>query len=152
MKVKDLMTKKPITMKPNDTLGKVVHTLYDKNISGCPVVSNGKLIGVVTQTDVIRTIDVYEKVNKSGDLFSLIMAVINSSDKSIKLQLRKLLKIRVRDFMNPKVIFIGEDEDVYKAANLINRHEIDRLPVIRNGKLTGILTKKDMLKLLEEIE
>ena len=98
MKVKDLMTKKPLTVSPSDTLGKVVRILAEKNISGCPVVSGGKLVGIVTQTDVIRTIDVYEKINKSGDLFSLVVAVLKSAEYDhIKDQLRKVLKIKVKD-------------------------------------------------------
>ena len=152
MKVRDLMTKRPITVKPTDTLGKVVRILADKEISGCPVVSNGKLVGIVTQTDIIRIIDVYEKVNKSGDLFSLVIAVIKSDDSSIKKGLRKLLKMKVREFMKGGVIYIEENGDIYNAAKLINRHKIDRLPVVKDDKLIGILTKADIIKALERLE
>ena len=150
MKVKDLMTKRPITVKPTDTLGKVVRILADKNISGCPVVKNGKLVGIVTQTDVIRTIDVYEKINKSSDLFSLVTAVIKS--RNYTKELREALNIKVKNFMKNKVISIEENDDIYTAAKLINRHKIDRLPVVKNSKLIGILTKADIIKALERLE
>ena len=150
MKVEDLMTKRPITVKPTDTLGKVVRILAEKNISGCPVVSKGKLVGIVTQTDVIRAIDVYEKINKNGDLFSLVVAVIKSRDYTK--QLRQALNIKVKEFMKSDVKYIEEDGDIYLAAKLINRHDIDRLPVVKKGKLIGILTKADIIKALEKLE
>lgn len=153
MKAKDIMTKRPITVGPTDTLGKVVRILADKKISGCPVVDKGKLVGIVTQTDVIRTMDVYEKINKGDDLFSLVVAVIKSNEyDSMKVQLKKMLNMKVREFMKKKVIFIEEDDDVYKAAKLIDKHNVDRLPVVKKGKLTGIVTKTDIIKELEKLE
>lgn len=153
MKVRDIMTKKPITVRPTDTLGKVVRILADKKISGCPVVDRGKLVGIVTQTDVIRTMDVYEKINKGGDMFSLVVAVIRSSEyDNMKVQLKKMLNMKVKEFMKKKVIFIDEDDDIYKAAKLISSHGVDRLPVVEKGKLIGILTKADIIKELESLE
>ena len=153
MKVKDIMTKKPITVRPTDTLGKVVRILADKKISGCPVVDRGKLVGVVTQTDIIRTMDVYEKINKGGDMFSLVMAVIKSNEYDrMRAELKKMLNVRVKEFMKKKIISIEEDDDLYEAAKLIDKHNIDRLPVVKKGKLTGILTKTDIIKELEKLE
>ncbi|MFA4819597.1 MAG: CBS domain-containing protein [Candidatus Aenigmatarchaeota archaeon] len=153
MKVRDIMTKKPITVRPTDTLGKVVRILADKKISGCPVVDRGKLVGIVTQTDIIRTMDVYEKINKGGDMFSLVVAVIKSSKyDNMKAQLKKMLNMKVREFMKKKVVFIEEDADIYKAAKLISSHGVDRLPVVEKGKLIGILTKADIIKELERLE
>ncbi|HLD39171.1 MAG TPA: CBS domain-containing protein [archaeon] len=153
MKARDIMTKRPITVSPRDTLGKVVRILADKKISGCPVVDKGKLVGIVTQTDVIRTMDVYEKINKGSDLFSLVVAVIKSNEyDSMKAQLKKMLNMKVREFMKKKVVSIEEDDDVYKAAKLIDRHNVDRLPVVKKGKLTGIVTKTDIIKELEKLE
>ncbi len=149
MKIKNVMTRRLITVAPNDTFGKVVKVLADKNISGCPVVKNGKLVGVVTQTDIIRTIDVYEKVNKRGEIFPLIVSMIKS--RSDAASMKKLLKIKVKDFMNGDVVSIDMDGDIYDAARLMNKYNIDRLPVIKSKNLVGILTKKDIMKFLEKV-
>lgn len=152
MKAKDLMTKRLITVKPNDTIRKVVHILADKNISGCPVVAGDRLVGVVTQTDIVRAIDVYGKINKPADALSLIAAIVNSDKASTKSQLRSMLTTKVKDFMKSNVVFVEEGEDIYKAANLLNRHKIDRLPVVSAGKLVGILTKADIVKALGKLD
>lgn len=136
-------------MRPTDTLGKVVRLLAEKNISGCPVVSAGRLVGVVTQTDIVRAVDVYGKINKNN-LSTLVAALVNSDRRSVKSQLNSVMKKKVRDFMKSGVVHIGECEDIYKAANLISRHKVDRLPVVSNGKLIGILTKADIVKALEK--
>lgn len=148
MKVKDIMTKRPITVKPTDTFEKVVRLLAGKNISGCPVVKNSKLVGVVTQTDVIRAMDVYERINKGEEMFSLIVSMLKSNGTR---SMKKILNVKVKDFMNSDVVSIDVNSTVYDAAKLMNKHSVDRLPVVKSKQLVGILTKKDIMKFLEKI-
>ena len=76
MKVKDVMTRKPITLRHADTLDKVLRTLAKHNISWCPVVDSQKrVVGIVGQTDVIRYIDVYGKVT-SGNFVPFINSLL----------------------------------------------------------------------------
>lgn len=141
------MTRRPVTVKPADTLGDVVKVLSMKRISGCPVVRNGRLVGVVTQTDVVRAMDVYGKINKST--MQLVLAAIRPEKKP---QLDRLLRTKVKSFMQGGAVFIGEEDDIYRAASAMSRHKIDRLPVVRKGRLVGILTKKDIVKFLGKLE
>lgn len=147
MKAADMMTTTLITVTPTDTLGRVARILVEKNITGCPVVSNGALVGVVTQTDIVRAMDVYEKINKK-DYFPLILSAIKQGSRT---GMKRLLGKKVKDFMKDEVVSVDSGESVYKIASLINRHKIDRLPVVKNGKLVGILTKKDIMKFLGKV-
>ncbi|KHO48038.1 MAG: signal transduction protein with CBS protein [archaeon GW2011_AR5] len=149
MRIKDIMTKRPVTVKPDDTFGKAVRLMTGRNISGCPVVKDGKLIGIVTQTDAVRAIDIYGKINRS-DISSLLISILKSKG-SDPARLRKLFKARVSDIMNRKVISVDVERDVYEAARLMNKHGIDRLPVVKSSQLVGIVTKKDILRLLEKV-
>ncbi len=154
MKVSNIMTKKPISLKPGDTLKKVLDVLAGNKISGCPVVDDkGQLVGVITQSDILRVIDVHSQIQKSDDIFSLVLAVMKSDRyEDLKVALKKVLKLRIKDFMSENVVTIYADEDVYKAAKLMNKHDIDRLPVVRKNKLVGIITRWDIIRALEKLE
>jgi len=149
MKIQDIMTRRPVTVGPDDTFGKAVRTMASRSISGCPVVKNGRLIGIVTQTDAIRAVDVYGKINRNADVFSLLISMLKS--KNDTKYLRKLLKTRVREIMNKKVISVDISRDIYEATRLMNKHNIDRLPVVKSNQLVGIVTKGDILKFLEKV-
>ena len=148
MKVSNLMTKRPLTARPTDTLGRVAKLLSSKGISGCPVVESGRLVGIVTQSDIVHAIDVYKNVNKKNS-FSLVSAVIKSGD--LKPGLKKAMQKKVRDHMNP-VISINAEDDIYNAARLRNRHKIDRLPVVKGGRLVGMLSKSDIVTALGKLD
>jgi CBS domain-containing protein len=150
MKVSEIMTRNPVTVTRSHTLNDVVRLLAKHRISGLPVVSRSKLVGVVTQTDVIRSIDVYEKINKDADAFEMIIGLLGSKDKKIKASVKKMLSRKVMHLKGRKVISVDVDEDLYKSAALINTHEIDRLPVTQNGKLVGIITKTDIIMALQK--
>ncbi len=154
MKVSSIMTKKPISLKPGDTLKKVLDVLAGNKISGCPVVDDkGQLVGVITQSDILRVIDVHSQIQKSDDIFSLVLAVMKSDRyEDLKIALKKVLKLKIKDFMTDNVVTIYADEDVYKAAKLMNKHDIDRLPVVKNNKLVGIITRWDIIRALERLE
>ena len=146
MKVKDVMTRKPITLRHADTLDKVLRTLAKHNISGCPVVDSQKrVVGIVGQTDVIRYIDVYGKVN-SGNFVPFINSLLRK-----KMSMKKLKGTKVKDFARKNPITVAHDSDLYDAARVMNMHDIERLPVVRNKRLVGIVTRKDVIKALDKM-
>ncbi len=153
MLVKDAMTKKPIALKGNNTLQNVLDTLSKNRISGCPVVNSRRnVIGVITQSDILKIIDVRSKVQTSEDMFSLILAVIHSERyDSLREKLKCVLKMKIKDFMSKRVVTIEDNEDLYKAARLMNSYDVDRLPVVRGNKLVGILTRWDIIRALENL-
>ncbi len=154
MLVKKIMSKKPICLKPNDTLEKALKLMAKNNIGGCPVINDKKnVIGIVTQTDILRIIDVHSQINTSKDFLPLIFAVIKGEEyKIVKDALKEIIKMKIKKFMNKNVVTINEDDDVYTAARLMNSKDIERLPVVKKGKIVGMLTRKDLIKMLENLE
>ncbi len=155
MLVKDVMTKNPVFVRKNDTLKKLLRLLSEKRISGCPVIDRDRNVtGIVTETDVVRLIDVHAKVYTSVDsMFSLVLAMIKSEKyDNIKGHLKKVFEIRIKDFMSKKAITIDEDEDLYNAAKLMNRNNINKLPVTRDSQLIGMISKWDIIRTLEKME
>jgi len=148
IKVKDVMTKKPITLFQNDTLRQTLKVLVKNRITGCPVVdSRNNLVGIVAQADVLKLIDVYGKIQKSGDFLSFISSFVKDGSLDIK----KLHNIKVKDFCNKKAITIAHDSSIYDAARLMNKYDIERLPVVKTKKLVGIVTRTDIIKTLERM-
>lgn len=146
------MSKKIITLKKSDSMKKAIQTLSKNKISGCPVVGGSKIVGIVTETDIVNMINVHSKIQKDPDLFPLIYSVIKSRkyeklDKIVK----NLLDKKVEKFMKKNVVTINHDDDIYEISKLMGMHEIDRLPVVKNRKLVGIITKADILKTMEKM-
>jgi CBS domain-containing protein len=148
MKVRDVMTRKPLTVKQDSTLKDALTLLSKNNITGCPVVDGGRnLVGVVGQTDIIKLVDVYGKVNKSGEFLSFI----SSFAKNKSLNIKKLHNIKVKEFCNKNPVVIDHNDAVYDAARAMNRHDIERLPVLDGKKLVGIVTRTDLIRAFEKM-
>ena len=149
MKVHQIMTREPVTMKPADSLLDAMKAFLTHDISGCPVVSRGKLFGIITQSDIIRAIDVHSRIHRAMDALPLIMAAIKSeSYHNLKPAIKQVLKNEVSRYCTKRPVSIKADEDIYGAAKLINKHNIDRLPVIEKGRLVGVVSKIDILRAL----
>ena len=154
MLVMDAMTRDVISVKPDDTLENLLDVLAKNNISGCPVVSRKNVVGVISQTDILKLIDVHSKIQtpESG-LFPLILAAIKSEQYDrLKETLKDILNLKVKDFMSKTVVAINADEDIYRAARLMNKNDINRLPVLDGKRLVGIIAREDIIKALEKLE
>lgn len=149
MKVSHIMTKKTISVKEHDTLDRVIKILSSNNITGCPVVDDSQnIIGIVTQTDVLRYVNVYGKVNKYSKFSSLIQSAITGG----KMDISKLKKTKVKDFCRKKVVTISETQNIRDVIRVMDRYDVERLPVVNRKKLVGILTRKDVIKALSDMQ
>ena len=152
MLVKDFMTRKVVTLSPNDTLKKAIDKLTKNKISGAPVVENGKIVGLISEKDILEAIDVYiPKIHFDTDnFFAIILASIKSKDEfeTIKKQIIKAGKILVKDVMKKDVVTISPERKIFEAARLMNKFKINRIPVVKNGKLVGIIARADIIRAL----
>ena len=156
MQVKKVMTKNPITLLPNDTLEKAIKLLAEKNITGCPVVNkSGIVIGIISETDILKMIDVHSSVKSSDSgFFPLVLQLIRGEERfeDVKKSMKEIRNTKVKDFMHKKIITINENDDLYEAAKIMNKFRVNRLPVLNtNKKIGGIVTRGDIVKALEKI-
>ena len=143
--VKDIMVSEVIAIQENASVDELSKLLIENKISGVPVVNkDGKLVGIATEGDLIV---------KDSDLhfpryFKLLDSIIYlESLNKFKTSLKKYLGTKVSDVMTTKIKTVKEDTPVSDAANLMIRHNINRLPVLDDkGDMVGIITRADIVK------
>ncbi len=136
MKVKERMNKNVITVDLNSSLTEAFQLLKENNIRRLPVMNKGRVIGIVTISDLNKA--------APSTATSLSMHEINYL----------LIKTKIKDILPKKqiVITIGPENYIETAAKLMRRNNISSLPVIdENGNLVGIVTETDIFDALIEI-
>lgn len=134
MLVKDRMSVHPLTISEDESIYGAHRYMEDQSVRHLPVVNKaGKMVGVVTEDDLL-------KAEPSG-VTLLSVWEINSL----------LNKVRVKDVMVRDVITTTEDAPIEEAAHLMLEHKIGCLPVMRNGKLVGIITESDIFRTFMEL-
>jgi acetoin utilization protein AcuB len=135
MYVREYMTKAVITITPDTPIHGAQTLMRDNRIHHLPVVDDkGKLIGLLTERKLRETI--------------LLLAFSSTSGK---LQ-ESLLNLRAQDVMEKNVVTISPDALLSEAGHLGLKRHIGALPVIEgNGKMVGIITTTDMVKLMTQV-
>lgn len=121
MKVRDRMSTPVRTTSPGASVDVALKLMREYDVRHLPVVENGRLVGLVTDTEL-----------RTAWFPSL------------------LDKLSVNDVMAKEPVTIDADETVYQAARLIHHNRITGLPVLDGGRLVGMITQADILQLLIE--
>lgn len=150
MKVKDAMNNDVITCKPDDPVSIIVDLFKNKHISGMPVVENEKVVGIVSETDMLK---LFKTPEISDDMilpspFEIIEMPIRSVIRfeEFKKALEDMHMKPVRDIMKKKIYSISPDSTLEDASEMMVKHRVNRLPVIEKGKLVGILVRSDIIR------
>ncbi len=129
--VKDWMTKDVITASPDTRMLDAHKIMRENKIRRMPVCKNGKVIGIVTKSDVRQA--------EPSDATSLNVWEINYL----------LAKLEVKDIMTKSVTTVHENDTIKDAATLMYKERIGALPVIgADGKIAGIITESDIFRVL----
>jgi CBS domain-containing protein len=126
MRVKDLMTARTITVGPTDSL-LVARALMERHhIRHLPVVNNHKLVGILSEGDVLA-------------------AVPHLSSLSQEESARELGRLPVERIATKRTVSISPMETLSRAANVMRERKVECLPVVENTVLVGMLTNSDLL-------
>jgi len=121
---KDIMTKRPVALQPNDSITDAIRVLLRRDISGVPVVSEeGALVGILSERDCLRVIAVGE-----------YNAVDHETARA------------VGEFMSEAKYTVTPGAGIYSLADFFLTHHERRLPVIEHGRLVGLVSRRDVLK------
>lgn len=146
MIARDIMTKNVITVKKNATIEEIAKILTDNNIGGVPVVDdNNSLLGIITSKDLLYK-DIEPRIPSYIEVLGGVFFV--EGIKHYEEELRKLLASQAEEIMTKKVITITEDTEVKDIAELIVEKGVNRLPVLKDDKLVGIISRGDVVKSL----
>lgn len=148
MKVKELMVRPVIVVQQKTALVEVAQKMLEHRIGSVPVTDEaGQLVGIITQSDFCQ---------QQGRMvpFSLFKSPNVLSNWLYPDQVEKVYKaarnLRAQDIMQAPVITVSPEAPLEKVLALMLRHDINRIPVIRRGKVVGIISRFDLLKLMQQ--
>ena len=147
MRAADVMTTNVITVAPDASVQDVAALLANNGISGVPVVDpSGKLVGLVSEGDLLHRTEtgterrVERKRPRWFDTFA--------GDRDLARDYIKSHSRTVRDIMTPDVITVSETTELDEIANLLETKRIKRVPVLRDGKVVGIVSRSNLVRAL----
>jgi acetoin utilization protein AcuB len=133
MNVGRRMSHPVITVPPNTPITKAHELMARENINQCPVVKNGKLVGLITEKDILKAYPSSATTLAVWEVASL------------------LEKIKVEDVMIKEFQTVEEDTPIEVAARILVDHKISALPVLHGKELVGIITEADLFKIMLEM-
>lgn len=140
MHAAEIMTRDVITATPQTEVREIVELMLKNRISAVPVVdAAGKVLGMVSEGDLMRRVENKTDRRDSWWLTALFTAS-NDASSYVKSHGR-----RAEDVMTRDVVTIGEDTPLYKIAQTLEKHHIKRVPVVKDGKLVGIVSRSNLL-------
>jgi len=151
-KVGDFMNPKVIHFKPEDSIFEVAKVFSKNDISGAPVVKGKKVIGVISECDLVKFMSSKLRKKSSTAIPSLSLLVLSFIKNHVDLrsELKRVSKTKIKDFMTKKVVSISSDKSLLEAASMMEKNDINRLPVVDKGNLVGIIARADLIKALIE--
>lgn len=153
--VRDVMTAKVRTVGPEMPLAELERRLIEEQMSGFPVVEGDEIVGIVSRSDVVRQLcveqsvaeqisdfygDAHGSAQEAGETFAAIAQRVGA----------RLESLRVRDVMIRGVIGVRPDASLEEAARLLVEKRIHRVPVVEEGRLRGILSSLDLVRLFAD--
>ena len=133
MLVGERMSHPVITVSPETPIHDVLALFKEEHIRRAPVIKGGKMVGIVSQTDLLNA--------SPSPVSSLSIWEINYL----------LSKVTVKQVMSKKVLTVTEDTPIEEAARIMADNKIGGLPVIRSSKVVGIITETDLFKIFLEL-
>ncbi len=147
----EIMIRNVVTFRPDDELFKVSKTFSEHGISGAPVVDeNGKVVGIISEHDIIKLGEKHP--NMMAPLrhhlpLTLDLAVDDYDLKNVVEAVKEIRNKKVENVMTKKVFTASPKTGLGEIARIMNKHEINRVPVVdENKKLLGLVTRDDVVR------
>lgn len=145
VQVRDIMTRDVVTVRDDAKLDEVARTMLERNVGGVPVIDErGAVVGIVTQGDFTA--------KRRGFPFSAFRAPQLFGEwvdaEGVERIYAEARERSVREIMTEEVVTIEEDDSLTDVVLLMVERDLDRLPVVRDGVLVGIVTRQDLLRVM----
>lgn len=143
--VKDIMTKEVITFTPDLPVKEAAKELSEANIGGAPVLDDeGRIIGIVVESDLIM-----QEVRLHFPTYVQLLdgyIYLPGSMSRFEKEFKKAVGAKVKDVMSTDVVTIDASATVQDAATMLVDKDINMLPVMAEGELVGVVSKRDLVK------
>jgi CBS domain-containing protein len=142
MFVSDLMKTEVIAVAPENTLADAARMMLAQRASGLPVVEGGRLVGIVTEGDLLRRVEIGTEGKKHSWLTAFFLP------NSLASEYVHTHGRFVRDVMTPSPIAVTPDTGLTEVAEIMSHKHIKLLPVVENDRVVGVISRTDMLRVL----
>jgi CBS domain-containing protein len=143
MNAADVMTTRVISVAPEASVAEVARLLLDNRISAVPVIDGtGRLVGIVSEGDLVRRVESGTERHRSWWLRAL------SDASSLAAEYVKARGLHARDVMTVTVATISPEASLPSIATVLETRGIKRVPVVRDGKVVGIVSRANLLQAL----
>jgi CBS domain-containing protein len=144
-----IMTRTVVSAGPDDTVSTIAALFTKNGISAVPVCDkDGTLLGIISEGDLMRPFGEANKLHRDWWLGMLAEGELLAPEF---LDYLRVDRRRARDLMTKDVITATDDTHVDKIADLLQRHRIKRVPIVKNGKVVGIVSRADLIRALAQM-
>jgi CBS domain-containing protein len=141
MKAKDVMTTKVVTVGPDMPVNAIAALFLDRHISAVPVIDDDRrILGIVSEGDLMRRGETERRP-------SWWLAAFSNAEELAR-EFTKTRGIRAKDVMTREVLTVTEETPIATIAELLEKRRIKRVPVVRDGRIVGIVSRADLLRAL----
>jgi CBS domain-containing protein len=142
MLVADVMSKHPVTLMPGHSVRHAAQIMLEHRVSGVPVVDDDRVVGILTEGDLLRRIELGTDTTTSNWLRLVPSGAARDFVRTHSW--------RVADVMSKPVVTVDRDTPLAEATVLLSTRGIKRVPVLHDGELVGILSRADLLKIVAQ--
>jgi CBS domain-containing protein len=143
MKIRDLMSAPVVSVTPSASIGEAAKVMLDHRYSGLPVINaDGELMGIVTESDFLRRVELDTDVRRPRWL-DFLRGAGRVAEEYARTNGR-----RVEEVMHYEVVTCSPDDPLKSAVDAMLAKRIKRLPVVENGRVVGIIARSDLLRAL----
>jgi CBS domain-containing protein len=143
MKAMDVMVRDVVTVSPEDDIADVIRLLAEHDISALPVVDDDdRVVGVISEADLIHR----EEIGTGKHRLWWLEALTPAS--TLANEFAKSHGRRVSELMSTDIVSASEDTPLGQIATLLEKHRIKRIPILRDGRLVGIVSRANLIQAL----
>ena len=143
MDARDIMTSLVVTAGPDCTVLEIAELMLDAKVSAVPIVNeDDKLVGLVSEGDLMRRSEIGTERHPSWWLLAFRGAVSLAEDFT------RSHGVKASEIMTKAVVTAGEDTPLWQIAETLEKKNIKRLPVVRDGRVVGIVSRANLVQAL----
>ena len=140
MQVAEVMTRGVISVAPADSVIKAAQLMLQYDLSGFPVLSRGKLVGIITEADLLRRAEIGTERKPRVRWIKFLLAPGRVAEEYARSHGSK-----VEEVMTRNVVTVAEDASLEAAVRLMERHHVKRLPVVKGHAMVGIISRANLV-------
>jgi CBS-domain-containing membrane protein len=143
MRAMDVMVRDVVTVSPEDDVGRVIELLAEHDTSALPVVdAGGNVVGMIGDLDLLRRPELGTEKHRPWWIEAMTPA------STLAAEFAKSHGRRVAEVMSTNVVSAAEDTPLGDIATLLEKHRIKRVPILRDGKLVGMVSRSNLIQAL----